>query len=319
MKLLHRLVIRPALLGVPGREDAEEPAVAPIAASASASAPPRKWELAPEAAFAPPPLATIRSAAGRLLRWFGTLTLAIWLAGPIVWIVVVSVQNRLIQSVPPKLSTPTLASYQRLIDDPAWQASAAVSITVTILATLLALAIATLTAYPVARYRWRGGRPLLLFLLGTQLIPPIAVAIPVLFLFAALGLRNTILGLVLVNVCFWTPILVWLVRGAFLGVPANLERAARIDGSSRLGAIFRITLPAAAPAVAAAAAIVFVGIWNDFVFVATMGGRDTSTLPRYLAQSFTPSYPTLAATIVVTVAPCIILFVLLRRRILRLV
>ena len=63
----------------------------------------------------------------------------------------------------------------------------------TVLATLLALAIATLTAYPLARYRWRGGRPLLLFLLGTQLIPPIAVAIPVLFLFAgsACGTRSS--------------------------------------------------------------------------------------------------------------------------------
>jgi multiple sugar transport system permease protein len=244
---------------------------------------------------------------------------ALWLIGPIVWVVVVSTQGRLIQDAPPRLAAPTLAAYERLIANPEWQAAATVSISVTVLATAIALGVAVLAAYPLARYRLRGGRSLLLFLLGTQLIPPIAVAIPILFLFAGLGFRNTIAGLVLVNVCFWTPVLVWLVRSAFLGVPANLERAARIDGSSRLGAIFRITLPAAAPAVAAAAAIVFVGIWNDFVFVATLGGRDTYTLPRFLGTSFTPSYSGLAAAIVLTVGPCIALIVMLRRRILQLV
>jgi multiple sugar transport system permease protein len=256
---------------------------------------------------------------GRLARVLGTGLLALWLVGPLVWIAIVSTQGRAIQNVPPRLTAPSLAAYERLIATREWQGAAAISITVSVLAIAIALVLATMTAYPLARYRWRGGRAVLLALLGTQLIPPIAIAIPVLFVFAGIGLRNTVVGLVLVNVCFWTPVLVWLVRGAFIAVPANLERAARIDGSSRLGAIFRIALPAAAPGIAAAAAIVFIGIWNDFVFVAVMGGRDTATLPRYLGQSFTPAYPVLAATIVVTVAPCIALILLLRRRIFSLV
>ena len=80
--------------------------------------------------------------------------------------------------------------------------------------------------------------------------------------------------------------------------------------------IRRVTLPVAAPAIAAAAAIVFVGMWNDFVFAAVIGGRDTSTLPRYLGETFTPQYHVLAARIVLTVAPCIALVALFRRRIL---
>ncbi len=121
-----------------------------------------------------------------------------------------------------------------------------------------------------------------------MLIPPIALAIPVLYLVIDLGIRDTVIGLVLVNAAFWSPILIWLVRGAFMGVPPELERAARIDGCSRLGAIFRVSLPAAAPVIAAATAIVFIGIWNDFVFSAVIGGRETQTLPRYLGESASP-------------------------------
>ena len=103
------------------------------------------------------------------------------------------------------------------------------------------------------------------------------------------------------------------MRGAFIGVPPELERAARIDGCSRLGAIFRVSLPAAAPVIAAATAIVFIGIWNDFVFAAVVGGRETHTLPRYLGENASPLFNVFAARIVLTVAPCIALVVLLGR------
>ena len=148
-----------------------------------------------------------------------------------------------------------------------------VSITVTVAATLIALAVRVLAGYPLARFRLRGARVLLLVLLATMLIPPIALALPVLYLVTASDIRDSIIGLVLVNAAFWSPILIWLVRGAFIGVPPELERAARIDGCSRLGAIFRVSLPAAAPVIAAATAIVFIGIWNDFVFAAVIGGQ----------------------------------------------
>ena len=144
------------------------------------------------------------------------------------------------------------------------------------------------------------------------------IAIPVLYLVTGLDIRDSIIGLVLVNAAFWSPILIWLVRGAFIGVPPELERAARIDGCSRLGAIFRVSLPAAAPVIAAATAIVFIGIWNDFVFAAVVGGRETHTLPRYLGENASPLFSVFAARIVLTVAPCIALVVLLRTRILAL-
>ena len=254
----------------------------------------------------------------RLIGAAAVVLLVLWLVGPFVWMVVASTQTEpALQATPPNLS-PNLRfeAYQFLLGSAEWREAALVSVTVTVGATALALAVATLTAYPLARFRVRGARALMLFLLGSQLIPPIALAIPILYIFIRLDLRNTAIGLIIINAAFWSPILVWLLRGAFLAVPRNLELAARIDGSSRIGTIFRVTLPAAAPAIAAAAGIIFVAIWNDFVFAAVIGGRDTQTLPRYLGESFSPQYHVLAARIVLTVAPCILLVALLRRRIL---
>ena len=326
------LVIRPATGRLVPAKDAEDlvatrrtPRTAPESnglrvASATAR---RGWEAAAAPVGRSP--AWLRSiwwlGSGWLRRLVGTaalVLLALWLVGPILWMVVASTQTEAaLQAVPPRLSTNLhFEAYTFLLGSQEWREAAVVSVTVTVGATLLALAVATLTAYPLARYRMRGSRSLLLFLLGSQLIPPIALAIPILFIFIRLDLRNTVLGLIVINAAFWAPILVWLLRGAFLAVPRNLELAARIDGSSRLGTIFRVTLPVAAPAIAAAAGIVFVGIWNDFVFAAVIGGRDTHTLPRYLGESFSPGYHILAARIVLTVAPCIALVALLRRRIL---
>ena len=184
-------------------------------------------------------------------------------------------------------------------------------------ATVLALAGGILAGYPLARIRFRGSQLILAVLLITQLIPPIALAIPILMLFIAFGLRGTVPGLIVVNAAFWTPILIWLIRAAFLAVPRSIESAARIDGAGRLATVLRISLPAAAPALAAAAVIVFVGVWNDFVFVASIGTRTTSTLPRYLTVVPDPPYHVLAAGILLTIVPCLVLVAAMHRRILR--
>ena len=262
----------------------------------------------------------LRRSAGTVLAATATVLLVIGLAGPLVWIAIASTQPAAaVAQMPPRLTANLdLSAYSRLITDPSWQRAAVVSIAMTVTATLIALGVSLLAGYPLARFRIRGARLLLLILLATMLIPPIALAIPVLYLVIDLGVRDTILGLVLINAAFWSPILIWLVRGAFLGVPVEIERAARMDGSSRLGAILRVSLPAAAPVIAAATAIVFIGIWNDYVFVAVVGGRETHTLPRFLGESVSPLFNVLAARIVLTVAPCIVLVALLRTRILAL-
>jgi ABC-type sugar transport system permease subunit len=256
---------------------------------------------------------------GRIGRAIGIVAMVVWLVGPMIWLAIASVQpESALRASPPTLSLKlSLDGYSRLLNDSTWWGALAVSVEVAVGALLISLATAILAGYPLARFRFRGSGLVLGSLLLTQLIPPIALAIPFLFLVLAFGLKGTVAGLIVVNAAFWTPILVWLVRAAVLAVPAELERAARMDGLGRIGTILRVALPAAAPGIAAAAVLVFVGIWNDFVFVAAMGSRTTETLPLYLTKTPDPAYHVLAAGILVTIAPCLILIGLVYRRILR--
>lgn len=255
--------------------------------------------------------------ARRMLPGCLMVALAVVLLAPLAWIVLLSVgQDRFILHMPPILRpTLELDGYRLPLGLAAWRGAAIMSVGIATGATALALAAGTLMAYPLARLGNRATRPLLAVLLAMLLIPPIALAIPLVNVVIRLNIRDTALGLIIVNAALWTPILVWLARAAFLSAPRNLEWAARMDGASRVGAIVRVLVPAAAPGIAAAAAITFVGIWNDFVFATVIGGPDTFTLTRYLGQSATPNTVYFTAAIVLAVAPCVLLVVLLRRQI----
>ncbi len=148
--------------------------------------------------------------------------------------------------------------------------------------TAIALALGALAAYPLARLHLPGKRLLLTLLIFTQMIPAIVMAIPVLLMFRAVGLKDTVLGLVIVNVAFWLPLVIWLLRNVLKEVPRSLEYAARIDGCSRIGSLFRVLVPAAAPGIAAVAILLLIGTWNEFLFAVILGDRDAVTVTRLI-------------------------------------
>ncbi len=325
--IVNRRIGRPAMAGEVADDELARPTVdhlarlRPVAmarsaaASDAAIAPAR---MAPE----PPGVGTdrrrLRAGIGRVLPVALIVVLAIWLVGPMIWLAIASVQpESALRQSPPQLGLRfVFDGYTNLLASPAWQGALVVSLEIAIGATLLALLVATFVAYPLARFRIPGARLLLALLLFTQLIPPIALAIPTLLLFIAFGLKGTVLGLILANAAYWVPLTVWLMRGAFLGVSPAIESAARIDGCGRVGAILRITLPAARPGIAAAAILVFIGVWNDFILAAALGNRATQTMPRFLATTTDPAYHVLAAGILLTILPCVVLMGLMHRRIL---
>jgi multiple sugar transport system permease protein len=182
--------------------------------------------------------------------------------------------------------------------------------------------LGALAAYPLARLELPGKGLVTAVIVLTQTIPAIVVVIPTLFLFRALGLSDTIVGLVLINVAFLLPLVIWLLRNVFEGVPRALESAARIDGCSRLGALFRITVPAAAPGIAAVIILSLIGTWNEFLFAVTLGSKNTITVTRQLGFIDTlagplgsPPFTVLAAAGIIAIAPCIALVFLFHRRV----
>jgi ABC-type glycerol-3-phosphate transport system permease component len=160
-------------------------------------------------------------------------------------------------------------------------------------------------------------------LIFLQMVPGIVMAIPVLRIFQILGLKDTVQALVIVNTAFWLPLITWLLRNFFAEVPISLERAARIDGCTRLGTLFRVTVPAARPGIAAAAILILIGTWNEFLFAVILGDRNAVTITRLITSitafpyrlNESPPPNLLAAGAMVAVIPCLLLVVLFHRRI----
>jgi ABC-type glycerol-3-phosphate transport system permease component len=140
-------------------------------------------------------------------------------------------------------------------------------------------------AYTLARYTFRGEALFMVAIIFFRMIPLFAILVPLFLVFSRLDLLDTHAGLILAQTAFKLPFTIWLLRSFFLGIPRELEEAARIDGSSTLGALFRISLPLIRPGLAAAAVFAFLQTWNDLsVSLVLSNSIDTATLPLGLSR-----------------------------------
>ncbi len=262
---------------------------------------------------------------GQIAFGIGVSALLFFFVAPIAWMIIASLQPfQALTQNPPALTTDLwLDGYQLIAGDSRWLGSLAVSLQTAILTTIFVIVLAAPPAYALARFQLPGKAAILAGLILIQMLPAIVMAIPVLRIFQILGLTDTVTALVIVNVAFWLPLIIWLLRNFFLDVPVSLERAARIDGCSRLGTLFRVTIPAARPGMAAAAVLILIGTWNEFLFAVILGNREAVTITRLITgiQNFpsalnqNPPANLLAAAAVVAVAPCLVLVLLFHRRI----
>ena len=132
--------------------------------------------------------------------------------------------------------------------------------------TALALVLAIFASYGFARFKFRGKPFWQAFVLVGQLLPTAAIIVPLFITLRVLGLVNTYLGLILVYMIITLPLWVWMLTSYFKAIPVELEEAAIIDGASRLGVLFRITLPLSLPGIVAVVVYAFVTTWNEFIF-----------------------------------------------------
>lgn len=123
--------------------------------------------------------------------------------------------------------------------------------------------------YALSRFKFRAKGAFAVGLFLTQMLPEALLVVPLFAIFRSLDLLNTLLGLILANTAFVLPIVVFVLRGSFEGVPRELDEAARVDGCRSMGVLTRILLPVIAPTVAATAVISFFHGWNDYVFAVT--------------------------------------------------
>lgn len=192
------------------------------------------------------------------------------------------------------------------------------SLVVSAATSFMAIAIATPTAYALARHEFVGKRSGLRTLLLTQMFPGVASAVPLYLILDALHLLDTRLGLVLVYAATAVPFAIFQLRGAFLAIPVDLEEAAMVDGATRTQAFLKVALPAARPAIAVTALFAFMSAWNEFILAATLLGRESAfTLPVVL-QSYVGEYNTswgaFAAGAILVSVPVMALFYVAQRQ-----
>jgi putative chitobiose transport system permease protein len=250
------------------------------------------------------------------------LLLALVVLLPLLWLVSTSLKGPAenIFTSPPALlpSQPSLAAYGQLFAANPMLTYLRNSALVSALAVLANLLFCSLAAYPLARLRFRGRGLVLALVVATILIPFQVVMIPLYLLMVQLGLRNSLWALILPQAA--TAFGIFLLRQSFLGVPVELEEAARIDGCSPLGEWWNVMIPAARSDLITLAMFVFIGSWSDFLWpLIILDDPGLFTLPlglQQLASSFSLDWRLVAAGSVVSILPVLLLFILLQRFIL---
>jgi multiple sugar transport system permease protein len=177
----------------------------------------------------------------------------------------------------------------------------------------LTLLIALPGAYAVSRLQFFGRRQVSVLFLAVYLFPPILLAVPLFVFFTRIGLRGTLVGLLIVYVSQVVAVSIYMLRNYFDTVPVSLEEAAAIDGCSRLGVMRRISLPLAMPAIIANALFIFMIAWNEFLFALLflIEERDRWTVSLGLSQLAgsieIPTTVLMAGSVIVTI-PIIVVF-----------
>jgi multiple sugar transport system permease protein len=188
-------------------------------------------------------------------------------------------------------------------------------------ATLVVLLVALPAAYYTARRRFRGRALFLLLVLATQMFQPAAMLVGIQREFINFNLPNPLLSLILVNAGFNLAFAVWILNAYFSSIPAELEEAAMVDGTGRLGALTRITLPLALPGIVTALIFTFIGAWNEFLVALTLTlGQPASKQPitvqinSYIGQ-YSIDWGHLFAGSVIATLPVIALFAVIEGKV----
>jgi ABC-type glycerol-3-phosphate transport system permease component len=243
---------------------------------------------------------------------------------PIVWMVVTSVKPPdMSQTLPPVwVFRPTMSNFVSVLTGKTYASQnfgvlLLHSLIVTVASTLLALLVGVPAAYGLARVRFRGRRAAATWILSTIMFPPAVSVVPIFILSARLSLTDTYPVLIVPYAAFSLPMVIWMLRSSIKQIPFEIEEAAMVDGLSQLAMVRVIVLPLLVPGIVAAALLCAILSWNEFLFALTLTRSKVQTAPVGLNE-FTSMYGTqwgqLTAAATVTVAPILVMTLVLRRR-----
>ena len=239
---------------------------------------------------------------------------------PVYWLLVTSLKPANETFAYPPTVVPreiTFDAYTQLVSSPELLRNLVNSVVVSVATAVLSVIVACYMAYAFSKYRFRARRSLMSFVLSSQLFPQSLLLITLYAVFAASGLLNTYLAVILSFTTFTLPLCVWMLKGFFDTIDDSLIEAAKVDRASRMRIIHSIVLPISAPGLVAAGLFAFIRGWNDLIFALTLTGPERQTLPPGLVNAFigeaAVQWAPLMAASLVTSLPVVIAFIALQR------
>jgi len=254
----------------------------------------------------------------RILRGIAISLVIIFFMFPILWIFLMSFQtNETILQVPPQLFfEPTIVNYEGLITGQLETAAGSLkiefmgnlfnSLFLSTAAVIVGLILGVPAAYAFARLKFKGSEDIAFTLLSFRFAPPLLVLLPLTIYFQKIGLADTYVGLIWVYQLIVLPLILWIVRGYFEDIPADIEYAYRIAGHGFWSTFRKIALPLAGPGIAAAGLLAFIFSWNNFIFALVLASADKQPVTVGALAFITASginYGQIAAGIVLSIAP----------------
>jgi ABC-type glycerol-3-phosphate transport system permease component len=259
--------------------------------------------------------------AGRICR-----DAAIWVAiavisFPLLWMLLTSVRPRdETISYPPTLLLDhvTFAHYRRLLFNTPFLTFFLNSLFVATVSTVVAVLFATAGAYGLTRFHFPGRTAMARMVLFAYLLPAVVLLVPLYVVVAALGLGDSLWGLVITYVTFALPFALWLLRSFIAALPPDIEAAATIDGAGRFAVLFEIVIPQAWPGIIATAVFTFIMAYNEYLYALVFINADSMmTLPpgvmRMVKNSYDIDWNVMMAAAVVITAPILVLFACVQR------
>jgi len=257
-----------------------------------------------------------------VLIFVGLVVIALFFIFPFVWMFLASLKTRpqIMSKSPLFIFTPTLENYRFIFTEEKFHLNFLNSLIIASSTTGIVLFLGTLAAYGFSRFKFRGSDNLAFTILSFRMLPPIAVVIPLFLLYKYVNLVDTYPGMVIAYLIFTLPFVTWLMRGFFDEVPRELDESAMLDGCSRWGTFFRITIPLSKSGMVVSGVFSFIFCWNEYL-VGTILTRDRiQTVPVATAtflRQFEILWGPMFASCVFVIAPLLIMLFFVQKHLVK--
>jgi multiple sugar transport system permease protein len=259
----------------------------------------------------------------KIVGWsLAVLAIVVYSLLPVVWITSLSFKQG--DDINNQQFWPTnwsLDNYRTVFDTNLFTSALRNSLGISLIATAIAVALATVAAYAIARLEFKGKRAVLSTALAIAMFPTVALVGPLFDMWRSLGIYDTWIGLIIPYISFTLPLAIWTLSSFFRQIPWEMEQAAQVDGATAWQAFVKVIVPLAAPGVATATILVFFFAWNDFVFGISLTATDQArpvpaALAFFTGETFfeQPTAAISAASVIVTI-PVMILVLVFQRQI----